>query len=171
MEKVCGTTRRIGFLQYFFVAFLQLAYEWVLVAYSSTRKKEETVTRNHPIPPRVADRPSPGSQILHYLASYNMFKREDDHGKRQLSTSLIGVTVHFLSSCSLTACNDTIFIHQGVSLKDKREFLVEKYAFSCRDCISVDASAILTSHMVLYGFMIRVYIFEIQYVAPKRFKE
>jgi hypothetical protein len=61
-------------------------------------------------------------QIRHYI----------DHDKRQLSTSLSGVTINFLSSGSLKTCNDIIFKHQGASLKDKREFLVEKYAFSCR---------------------------------------
>jgi hypothetical protein len=55
-----------------------------------------------------------------------------DHDKRQPSTSLSGGKIHFLSSCSLTTCNDIIFIHHGASLKEMREFLVEKDALSCR---------------------------------------
>jgi hypothetical protein len=69
-----------------------------------------------------------GSQIN----SAVQFTREDDHDKRQPSTSLSGGTIHFFSSCSITTCNDIIFIHQGASLKDKRAFPVEKYAFSWR---------------------------------------
>jgi hypothetical protein len=48
------------------------------------------------------------------------------------TTSLNGGTIYFISSFPLTSCNDIICIRQGVSLKDKRKFLVEKYGFSCR---------------------------------------
>jgi hypothetical protein len=37
-------------------------------------------------------------------------------------------------------CNHIILLHQGASLKDKREFLVEKDAFSCRRHFRRDAS-------------------------------
>jgi hypothetical protein len=56
--------------------------------------------------------------------------RQDDHDKRQPSTSLSDGTIHFISSFTLTTCNDIIFIHQDASIKDKRAFLMEKYAFS-----------------------------------------
>jgi hypothetical protein len=65
------------------------------------------------------------------LATYQS-SHEDDHDKRQPSTSLSGGSIHFLSRCSITTCNDITFTHQGVRVKDRGVFLVEKSAFSCR---------------------------------------
>jgi hypothetical protein len=45
---------------------------------------------------------------------------------------LNGGTIHFLSSFSLTTCNDFILIHHGASLKGRDELIMEKHAFSCR---------------------------------------
>jgi hypothetical protein len=98
------------------------------------------------------------------------FTREDDHDKRQPSTSLSDGTIHFfISRCSVTTCNDIFFIHQGVCLKDKRAFLVEKYALSCRrhfpgvdfrEIASLSTPwAILTSHTVVSVFMMLAYIY------------
>jgi hypothetical protein len=101
---------------------------------------------------RHADRPSPGSQILHSA----VHKRRRPCQKRQISTSLSGGTIHFLSRCSGTNCNDIIFIHQGVSLKDKRAFLVEKYEFSCRrhfHRVDFREIASLSTLQLLHGVM------------------
>jgi hypothetical protein len=86
---------------------------------------------------------SPGSQNS---AHASPITKEKTTMTQAATTSLNGGTIHFLSSLPLTTCNDIIFIRQGVSLKDKRKFLVEKYGFSCgRHFPRLDASRDIAS--------------------------
>jgi hypothetical protein len=94
-------------------------------------------------------------------------KREDDHDTSGNQWRNDSRALKFFFKT--TTCNDTLFIRQGASLKDKREFVVEKYGFSCRRyftlddsrdiaSLSTDSFVILTSHALFYVFLILAYI-------------
>jgi hypothetical protein len=71
------------------------------------------------------------SNASRYILRITKERRRPWH-KRQPSTWLNDGTNHFLSSCSLTTCNNIISMRHGASFNDKLQFLVEKYGFSCR---------------------------------------
>jgi hypothetical protein len=97
-------------------------------------------------------------------------KREDDHDTSGNQWRNDSRALKFFFKT--TTCNDTLFIRQGASLKDKREFVVEKKYMDSRvgrryftlddsrdiASLSTDSFVILTSHALFYVFLILAYI-------------
>ena len=89
--------------------------------------------------------PRTGRRTLLRQASSNSAKHPCLHKKTTMTSGNLtynyvlgatrlasGRTIHFFSSCAATTCIDIILTHCSVSLKDRSNFIVEKYAFSCR---------------------------------------